>query len=372
MGCSGSKATEKTVIQAQAVPVEIVRSGVAPPAGQSKGQSKGQNKGQGKGQSKGKGKGKGAGKGTGKGRGQAISFKDKKFQVDLSSKWEDYGPEEDTILKRAMLVGQPNLKFHLRGQNYEYNFKKHVQKNLGTGKERKIRAPPNMTPPKAPLLPPGPMIVMIVPAGGAKFTEINDPANAGKKIQVALPPYAKAGTRIAVPVPSKGEDISQVVKRQQEWSTGAKVATGAAAVGALAVGGVVLGEHLSGGAISGWAEASPELDAAGEWAAGAAEDIADAAGDVADTVAPIAEDVGDWAVGAAEVAGDWVGGAVEVAGDWAEGAAGDIGEWTGGAVDAAGDWAEGAVDTVSPLIEDAGDWLGDTADIGADFLMDLF
>jgi len=332
---------------------------VAPPAG-----SKGKGKGKGP-------PGKGPPKGKGKGKGKPIN-KDTKFQVELSGKWEDYGPEEDGILKRAFLIGQNNAKFHLRGQNYEYSFKAKTQKNVGTGKERTIRPPFGMFAPKRALLPAGPMVVVQVPAGGGKSMEIKDPNNPSRKIQVALPPRAQPGARMAVPVPEKGQSMEEVVKKQQAWSTGAKVAVGAAAVGGLAVGGIVLGEHLSGGALSSWAEASPELDAAGDWAAGAVADAADWGAGAADTAGDWAGEAGDWAAGAADDAGDWAAGAADDAGDWAAGAAdtagdwaGDAGDWTAGAVDDAGDWAAGAA-------EDMGDWLGGATEDVGDFVTSLF
>jgi len=307
--------------------------------------------------SKGKGKGKGSkgSKGKGKGKGKININKDSKFQVELSSEWKDYGEEEDGILKRAYLVGQENAKFQLRGQKYEYNFSKRIQKNQGTGKERKIRPPQGMTAPEQPLLPPGPMIVIQVPAGGGsanKSIQIDDPNNPGKKITVAIPPHAKQGSRMAVPCPEKGEDVAAVVEKQSSqlksggWSRGAKMAAGMAAVGGLAVGGVVLGEHLSGGALSSWAEQSPELDAAGEWAAGALGDAGDWAAGAWDTAGDWADDAGEWAAGAADTAGDWAGDA----GDWAAGAWEDAGDWASVAVDDVGDWLGTAVDDVGEYI----------------------
>lgn len=262
----------------------------------------------------------------GKGKGKAADTASK-FQVELGGEYKDYEPTEDSILKRAFLVGQPQCRFELRGQKYEYKFDRTpmLQINLDSKKERKIRPPFKMTPPKDPLLPPGPMVVVVVPPGGVPSIDIDDPNNPGKQITVALPPGAPAGAKIAVPIPAKGEDISAVVKKQQGWSTGGKVAAGAAAVGALAVGGVMLGEHLSGGAISGWAE--PGLTAAGDFATGAAEAAGDWAGDAGASIGAFAGDAAD---GAGEVAGD--------AGDWAAGAADDIGDWLGDATDVAGDF----------------------------------
>merc|ERR1740121_2481702 len=297
--------------------------------------------------------------------------KDSKFQVELSGEWKDYGDEEDGILKRAFLVGQPNAKFQLRGQKYEYNFCRRVQKNEGTGKERKIRPPYGMPSPDKPLLPPGPMIVVQVPEGGGsahKSMLIADPNNPGRQITVAIPPHAKQGSRMAVPCPEQGEDVSKVVQRQNDclkgdkgWSTGAKMAAGMAGVGALAVGGVVLGEHLSGGALSSWAEQSPELDAAGEWAAGAAADASEWAAGAWDTAGEWAGDAGEWAGEAAGDVGDWAEGAADTAGEWA----GDAGDWAAGAWDDAGDWAGVAID-------DVGDWLGGAVDDAGDYITTLF
>jgi len=351
MGCSGSKATPPPAQSAQPVQAAPLQT-VAPPAGS--------------GGNKGKGKGKGS-KGKGKGKGKAAALQQSakdikqimqgKFQIMLSGKWTDYENDEDQILKKAFLVGQPNCKFQLRGASYFYDFKSKVQKNEKTGKEREIRPPHRMAAPKKPLLPQGPMVVCTIPKPLTKSMEISDPNNPGKKILVALPPNATPGMRIAVPVPDKGENVQEVAKRQAEWSKGSKMAVGMVAVGGLAVGGVVLGEHLSGGAISAWGEdvAADAADfyadsGAADWVAGAAEDVGDAAAAA-----------GDWATGAAEDAGDWATGAAEDVGDWAGGAAGDVGDWAGDAADSAGDFAA-----------DAGDWFGDAADDAGDFIMNLF
>jgi len=243
-----------------------------------------------------------------------------KFQIKLSGNWKDYDREEDMVLKRAFLVGQRNAKFSLRGQQYEYSFANMMQKNLGTGKAREIRPPRGMTAPQAPLLPSGPMVVIKVPKGSAgKTITVDDPNNPGQKVQVNVPQGAKAGQKMAVPVPEKGETTADVQKKQRGHSTAAKIAMGVGACGAisgLAVGGVILGDHLSGGAV---AEAI-----GGAFGEGAGEAMADA-------TAWTAEAVGD-------------------AGDWFEGAGADIGE----------------------AAEDAVDWLGDAAEDAGDFVMSLF
>lgn len=274
---------------------------------------------------------KGSGKGKGKGKGKAG-----KFQIKLSGEFKDYEPEEDAVLKKAYLVGQKNCKFQLRGQSYEYSFVNMTQSNLGTKKVRDIRPPRNMPQPSAPLLPAGPMVVITVKKGQAgKEIEIDDPNNRGRKIKVNVPPGAKAGQKMAVPVPEVGESVAAVAEKQQKHGAAARLALGVggvAAVGALAVGGVVLGDHLTGGHLG-----------------------------VADAAEGYAEDVADWAPGAAEDAGEWAAGAAEDAGEWATGAAEDVADWAEGA----GEWAEGA-------LEDSVDWLEGAADDVGDFVTSLF
>jgi len=272
----------------------------------------------------------GKGKGKGKGKGHIRRDKDgkmPKFQIKLGGAWENYGPEEDAVLKRAFLVGYPTAKFTLRGQSYEYSFKTMTQKNIETGKEREIRPPYGMRAPSKPLIPPGSTIIVTVPAGAAgQNITVNDPNNPGQTIQVAVPPGARPGSKMAVPVPEKGETVEALAKRNQGWSTGAKVAAVGVAGGALAVGGVILGDHLTGGAMA-------------EAAAGAAEDMG-----------PGLDAAGDWIAGAAEDAGTWAADAADPAADWASGAAEDAGEWASVAVDDVGDWLGGAADDVGDLV----------------------
>lgn len=285
--------------------------------------------------SKGTAKGK---KGKGKGRDGGT-----KWQIELSKKFTDYGDQEDQILKRAYMIGQKNCKFHLRGQTYEYNFKKMTQKNKDTDKQRRIRPPClGPRPPAKPLLPQGPMIIVAVKPGQAgTMIGVPNPNKAGETIQVFVPAHAKVGAKMAIPIPAEGESVEAVQKKQEKhdaetgtktsgWSTGAKVAAGGAAVAGLAavgVGGVILGDHLAGG-------------------------------DMADTIGSAAIDageaIGDGAETAVDAVGDWAPGAADAAGDWVTDAAGDV-----------GDWAEGAVG-------DAGDWLGDAGEDVGDFVMDLF
>lgn len=242
---------------------------------------------------------------------------DKKFQIKLAGEWKDYEKQEDGILKKGYLVGHPNCKFALRGQHYEYNFKKMKQINLGTNKEREIRPPPGFKPPKQALLPVGPMTVLTVKPGQAgKTVEIPDPNSKGKTIQVNVPSGAKPGQKMAVPLPEPGQKIEDCVEKQKGYSTGAKLAMGTAgiaAVGGVALGGVILGDHLTGGTL-GVSEAAADIV---EAAPGVAEDVAaDVTAAVEDAVEWVEEDGAEWVEDAAEDVGDWLGDAAEDTGDF--------------------------------------------------------
>jgi len=258
--------------------------------------------------------------GRSKRHGKGKHTQPKKWQIKLEGHWQDYDEQEDRILKRAWLVGQKNVRFQLRGQRYEYNFEKMRQKNLNTKKERSIRPPPGPRPPKHALLPTGPMTVVTVADGqqGGVMT-VPDPNNPGQTINVHVPPGATPGSKMAVPLPAKGETVQAVQEKQKKhdeqkkkkgWSAGAKVAASGAAlvgVGAIGVGGVILGDALTGGDMA-------------ETVAGIAVDAADA---VADGVSDAADAVADWAPAAVDELGDFAGDAVDWLGDAGE----DIGDF---------------------------------------------
>uniref|UniRef100_A0A7S2QHF1 WWE domain-containing protein n=1 Tax=Zooxanthella nutricula TaxID=1333877 RepID=A0A7S2QHF1_9DINO len=234
------------------------------------------------------------------------------------------------------MVGQPNVRFHLRGQDYEYNFESMRQRNLNSSKEREIRPPQSMAAPPKPILPLGYMTVIRVPQGAGKTMEIQDPNTPGQKITVALPPGASPGKHMAVPLPGKGEDVQAVMEKQKSgWPAAAKAVAGAVGVGGVAVGGVVLGEHLSGGAIS-EATGIGEIATAAEWTEGA---------------------VGD--------AGEWIAGAAGDAHEWLEGAGEDVGRAVMGTAEDVGEWTADAFDDVT-------DWIGDAGEDIGSFVMELF
>mmetsp|Transcript_90273 Transcript_90273/g.264079 ORF Transcript_90273/g.264079 Transcript_90273/m.264079 type:complete len:239 (+) Transcript_90273:79-795(+) len=228
------------------------------------------------------------------------------FQVKLSGDWKNYDKDEDKILKRAYLAGFPNAKYCLRGQNYEVDFKKMEQKNLASGKARDIRPPYKMNPPEAPITAAGPTFCITVPPGAPGTTiQVPHPKDKSQMIAVNVPPTARVGQAMLVPIPSgppaplpsadvKAEFKPEEPKDEKEkkkWSTGAKVAActgGAVVVGGLAVGGALLGEHI---AEEGWDATMAEL---GDVATTVGEGIADGAEAAVDWVGDAADDVGDF------------------------------------------------------------------------------
>lgn len=90
-----------------------------------------------------------------------------RFQVKLEGQWKNYGDQENGVLTRAYMSGRQHAKFRIRGgQQYTYDFTKMQQVNEDSGRCRDIRPPPNLKPPAAPLVPPGPTMVVLVPSGG--------------------------------------------------------------------------------------------------------------------------------------------------------------------------------------------------------------
>jgi len=269
-----------------------------------------------------------SGKGTGKGYSKGG---ESKFQVMLGGEYKDYSKEEDVLLKKAWMVGNPRVRYEFREQWYQYDFDEMTQKNITHGEQggkvRQIRQPYNFPPrPTTSLLPHGPMVVITVKPGQAgTVIQVPDPSNPGQTVPVHVPPGAKPGQKMAVPMPLKGETVDQLQdkqkkyeeeeKRKGKWSTGGKVAaTGAAllGVGAVGVGGVILGDHLAGG---------------------------DMASDIADFAVDVGEHIGD------------------------------VGE---DAIEAIGDVGEDVIDAIGDFGEDAIDWFGDAGEDVGDFIMDLF
>jgi len=228
------------------------------------------------------------------------------FQVKLGGDWKAYAKDEDKILKRAYLAGFPNAKYALRGQHYEADFNKMQQKNMDSGKSRDIRAPHKWKPPTAPITKAGPTFCITVPPGAPGTTiQVPHPREKGAMIAVNVPPTAKVGQAMLVPIPEGApaalapSDITGEYKpvehkddkEKKKWSTGAKVAAatgGVLVVGGLAVGGAVLGEHI---AEEGWDATMADL---GDIATTAGEGIADGAEAAVDWVGDAAEATGDF------------------------------------------------------------------------------
>jgi len=210
------------------------------------------------------------------------------FQVELQGRLQDYTGPEDKILKRAFMSGFPSAKYKFRGQEYIYDFRKMTQRNLGSGKERKIRAPHKWKAPEAPIAAKGKTKFVKVPPGSAgKVVYVKHPEHKGQKFPVAVPASASTGGgAMLVTVPEKDT--------KGGWSTGAKVAAGGAAVvgaAGAAVGGVMLADHLAGGDEGMIGELADGIEEVGTDAADA---IAEAAEDVVDWVGEAGGDVGDF------------------------------------------------------------------------------
>jgi len=252
--------------------------------------------------------------------------KDFKFQIKLGGEFKDFAPKEDKLLKQAFLSGFPNAKYQSRGQKYEVDFKRMVQRNIQSGKERDMRPPHKWKAPVAPIMEAGPTTCIKVPPGAPGTTiQVPHPRDKGKLIGVSVPATARPGQPMMVPVPPLEEacvgsavdepaapsapapgaaapGAAAARPEKKGWSTAGKVAAGTAGVAAvagLAVGGVILGEHI---AEEGW-------DAT-------MEDLGDWAGDAGHAIAGAAETAGEGIVDGAEAAADWVGDAADTAGDF--------------------------------------------------------
>merc|ERR1719336_1321006 len=120
------------------------------------------------------------------------------------------------------------------------------QKNKTSGKARDIRAPFKWKQPSKPITKAGPTFCITVPPGAPGTTiQVPHPKKPGQMIAVNVPPTAKVGQSMLVPIPEgppaalpasevKGDYVPVAhteEKEKKKWSTGAKVA----AVGAGAV-----------------------------------------------------------------------------------------------------------------------------------------
>lgn len=126
-----------------------------------------------------------------------------RWQVKLSGQWKNYGDQEHACLCRAYMSGSKQARYTIRGETYTYDFTQMQQINDDSGKTRKIRPPPNMKPPAAPLLPPGPTMCVTVPQGarGGDTLMVPHPMNKAIAVQVAVPMNAYPGATLLVPVP---------------------------------------------------------------------------------------------------------------------------------------------------------------------------
>merc|ERR1740121_2359350 len=106
------------------------------------------------------------------------------------------------------------------------------QVNQATGKTRDIREPRRWKAPSAPLVPKGKTTVVTVPPGApGTVIQVPYPGEPGKFIAVNVPPSAKPGQAMLVPVPDKSDSTvtsgggggGGAEAKSGGWSTGAKV-----------------------------------------------------------------------------------------------------------------------------------------------------
>jgi len=129
------------------------------------------------------------------------------FQVKLNGTWKNYDVEQDSILKCAFLAGEPTAIYSLREHRYECDFKKMVQKNVQTGTMREIRPPHKWKPPKGPVSKPGPTTCVTVPPGAPGTTiQVPHPHSKTATITVTVPPTARVGQVMLVPLPELPPD----------------------------------------------------------------------------------------------------------------------------------------------------------------------
>lgn len=220
--------------------------------------------------------------------------KEDKFQFKAGGRWQDFDSNEDVMLKRAFLVGQKQVQYTFREVMYLFDFEEMTQTNTVSNSKRTIRAPTGLVPPKEPLLPKGGLVIVTVPPKSAATTILVDnPDSPGNKIRVNVPKGAKAGDKMAVPLPNNNETVEDVVKRQQGHSLGGQLAAGGAFVAVaagVAVGGVLLvdqvtgSEHADAGAdlVVDVVEEVPEavFEPVADWLGDAVGDVGDAVGDL--------------------------------------------------------------------------------------------
>merc|ERR1719387_1030547 len=60
----------------------------------------------------------------------------KMFQWKSGHGWNDYDKQEHAILMRSFMSGHKKAKFHCRGSDYEYDYKKMKQLNKDSGRTR--------------------------------------------------------------------------------------------------------------------------------------------------------------------------------------------------------------------------------------------
>lgn len=153
----------------------------------------------------------------------ATTEKGERFEVFLAGYWKDFGVTEDKILKCAYLSGFPNVQFELRKQKYTYNFVKGedgkgLQWNDHSGKSRRIHPPVGWEQPRSPL--PAlisnqeskdgnvPTVIRHVKDTTRNTVQFDHPLVPDAKIIVTIPPGARPGQVMLVPVPAEKANLT--------------------------------------------------------------------------------------------------------------------------------------------------------------------
>lgn len=170
------------------------------------------------------------------------------FQVKIQGVWKDYSPEEDKLLKCGYMSGVPILKLRHHGHCYEYDFGKCHQRNLQSGRTREIRPPRGWKPPSQPVVPASTMTTLKLTADQpGKVICLRHPL--GGCYTIKVPPLAREGQTMLVPVPENPSDSDALACGRCGKTIGSKVAMGlsgaaaAAPVAGFAIAGAVAASH---------------------------------------------------------------------------------------------------------------------------------
>eukprot|EP00929_Paragymnodinium_shiwhaense_P037986 TRINITY_DN20141_c0_g1_i3.p1 TRINITY_DN20141_c0_g1~~TRINITY_DN20141_c0_g1_i3.p1 ORF type:complete len:241 (+),score=25.04 TRINITY_DN20141_c0_g1_i3:69-791(+) len=195
------------------------------------------------------------------------------FQIKLCGVWSNYESLEDEVLKHIFKAGYPAAEAELRGQRYAYDFSRMVQRNVGTGRERRIRPPYGWK--AAPMSPSSCKLSHMwagLPKSSAATIYVPHPLCSGEFIAVkvmrhGVPREASGAAQRSMSQPGAKTACTQRAEKQRpscrsrlasiaalqyvggrpkrQYSRGEHFAAGLGGAAAV-IGGALLGVHLSG------------------------------------------------------------------------------------------------------------------------------